>query len=94
MALVLMALDLATTQIQLNIIDINLGKTKLVIFNKRSLKDNREYVTLGYHRIETIESYCYLGIRLHMNGSMTCAMNELRLKALRAMYALRKNRLI
>ena len=45
---------------------------------------------MGSSRIETVESYTYLGLTLHMNGSMSTAVYSLRTKALRAMFALRK----
>ena len=40
--------------------------------------------------IKTVETYTYLGLTLHMNGSMSTAVYSLRTKALRAMFALRK----
>ena len=62
----------------------------MVIFNKKSLKDNDEFVSLGNIRIETVESYSYLGLTLHMNGSMKSAVNNLCCKVLRALYSLKK----
>jgi hypothetical protein len=97
--LVLMALDLVTAQRLFNTfvdyckewgLEVNESKTNLVIFNKKSLKENKEVVYMGTTVIKTIESYTYLGLNLHMNGSMTTTVNALRVKAMRAMYALRK----
>ena len=96
--LVLLALDLESAQTLLNTftsfcttwgLDINIIKTNLVIFNKRSLKNNTELINLDGKQISTVESYCYLGLVLHMNGSVNPAVENLRSKSLRALFALR-----
>ena len=88
--LVLMALDLETAQKQLDTLhsycsswglEINIAKTKLLIFNKKTLKDNKEHVLLGGTVIETVKSYCYLGINLDMNGLMNPAISDICSKA-------------
>jgi len=97
--LVLMALDLASVQRLFSIfvdyckvwgLEVNMSKTNLVIFNKKSLKDNTDTVFLDSDPIATVESYTYLGLNLHMNGSVTSTVEALRIKATRAMYALWK----
>ena len=96
--LVLIALDLKSAQKLMDVfyefcnkwgLEINRDKTNLVIFNKKSLKNNMEFITVDNKPIETVDSYCYLGLKLHMSGSMTPAVDNLRLKGLRAMFALR-----
>lgn len=97
--LVLMALDLDTAQQLFTTfvnyckewgLEVNESKTNMVIFNKKSLKENHEFVFMGNSPIETVESYTYLGLTLHMSGSMSPAVHSLRTKAIRAMYALRR----
>ena len=97
--LVLMALDLDTAQRLFDTfveyckewgLEVNKSKTNLVIFNKKSLSGNKEGIHMGADPISTVESYTYLGINLHINGSMTTAVHSLRTKAIRAMYAMRK----
>ena len=96
--LVLMALDLKSAQALMDTfcdfctkwgLDINRSKTNLVIFNKKSLKSNSEFINMNGTQIDTVESYCYLGLVLHMNNSVNPSVDNLRCKALRAMFALR-----
>ena len=97
--LVLMALDLDTAQKLFGTfvdyckswgLEINQSKTDLVIFNKKTLKGNQEFVYLEETPIKTVAAYTYLGVTLHMSGSMSTAVHSLRSKAIRAVFALRK----
>ena len=97
--LVLMGLSLKSAQHLLNAfkvfcdtwgLEINSSKTSMVIFNKRSLINNTEFVFLGDSALETVESYTYLGLKLHMSGSMNFAIRDLYDKAIRATCALKR----
>jgi len=97
--LALIALDLDTAQKLFGTfvdyckswgLEINQSKTELVVFNKKTLKGNEEFVYLEETPIKTVASYTYLGVTLHMNGSMSAAVQSLRAKAIRAVFALRK----
>lgn len=97
--LVLMGLSLKTAQHLFDVfatfcvtwgLEINLKKTSMVIFGKKSLKNNDEFIHIGDSVLETVDSYTYLGLKLHMSGSMNFAISDLCCKALRATYALRR----
>ena len=94
--LILLALDPITLQTQLNIldsfckqwgIDINIGKTKSMIFNGHNKESYNFY--LGNKTIDLVDTYCYLGFNIHNSGSFTHARHALRLKAMRSLYGLK-----
>ena len=95
--LVLMALDNDSLQRNLNILysycekwelTINMKKTKIVTFNKR-LPNNFEF-KIGNNTVEHSDRYCYLGVMFYSNGNFKIALNELRCKALRALFGLKR----
>lgn len=126
--LVILALDKNTLQIQLDSlinfctkwgIEINISKTKLMIFNKGIYKDisnnmdnsintsshtaysvdglhsthqanNSEAFYLGDRMLEEVDTYCYLGINIHNSGSLAHVRQELRKKAMRSLYYLKR----
>ena len=96
--LVLLALSPAALQENINILvefcqlmglDININKTKVITFHPPRSKRTHSQFFLGDLPIKNTESYCYLGIVFHQNGSFTAANAELRAKALRALYGLK-----
>ena len=96
--LILLALDHKTLQTQLNIldtfcrqwgIDINVSKTKVMIFNNNNNRGSFQDLYLGNRLLEVVDSYCYLGINIHNSGSFTLARHELRKKAMRSLYGLK-----
>ena len=98
--LVLLALSPKALQDNINILfgfcnsmglEVNIKKTKIVIFCPPKRKQSYETFTLGGQPIQHTEKYCYLGIIFHRNGSFTAANTELRAKALRALYGLKGN---
>ena len=98
--LVLLALSPKALQVNINILfdfcnsmglEVNIKKTKIVIFSPPKRKQSYETFTLGGQPIQHTEKYCYLGIIFHRNGSFTAANTELRAKALRALYGLKGN---
>ena len=59
-------------------------------FNKNkwvTSESSRLYI--GNMALDEVESYTYLGITIHNSGSYTCARQDLRKKAIRALYALK-----
>ena len=61
----------------------------MIVFgaNKRSkIKDFK----IGSEIIERTDKYCYLGIVIQQNGNFCVALNELRKKALRALFGLKR----
>ena len=98
--LILLALDANSLQKQLDCLhefaskwelSINIDKTKIMVFNSSSRLLKCSYgFKLGNLDISSAKSYCYLGIQFSLNGSFKCAMNELRKKALRAFFSIRR----
>ena len=96
--LIILALDRITLQKQLNAlhsfctqwgIEININKTKIMTFNKNRWSLSEPRLCIGNLTLEEVESYTYLGITIHNSGSFTHARQDLRKKAMRALYALR-----
>ena len=98
--LILLALDHQSLQKELDCLNefaskwelsINIDKTKIMVFNSSSRVLHCSYgFKLGQLNISPTRSYCYLGIQLSLNGSFKCAMNELRKKALRAFFSIKR----
>ena len=96
--LIILALDPTTLQKQLNIFDefckdwgieINVDKTKLIRFNSNYDNDRYTQFKIGNHSLKEVESYCYLGMEIHKNGSFSPARTILSNKAMRALYSLK-----
>ena len=70
-------------------LDVNVKKTKVMIFNKRGLKmDKKCSFNLGDKNIEITDEYQYLGIKLRPSGSFSLAVQELNDKACRAWFGI------
>ena len=71
-------------------LEINIKKTKVMIFNKagRLITPNQPF-KLGDLIVEVTKTYCYLGIVFTASGSFKEAISELRKKSLRALYSLK-----
>ena len=98
--LVLLALSPTALQENINILlefcqlmglEININKTKVITFHPPRSKHTQSQFYLGELPIKNTETYCYLGIVFHQNGTFTAANAELRAKALRALYGLKGN---
>ena len=98
--LVLLALDEDSLQATLDVLNkycdawglqINPKKTKVLIFNKsgKLIRPNM-ILKIGEQIIESTKSYCYLGIIFTPSGSFTNAINELKKKAMRATFSLKR----
>jgi hypothetical protein len=61
---------------------INTDKTKIMIFNKRKIK-NCSFVLSG-HLLENVNTYNYLGLIISSSGSFIAGVKELAQKAFRA----------
>ena len=63
-----------------------------MVFQKRSrCQGNRLQFVLGSTTIEHTNTYTYLGLKLSSTGNLNMAVNDLREKARRAFYAIRKS---
>ena len=68
---------------------VNLKKTQIIIFNKRGQKlDNKYNFVLNGKKVEIVDEYQYLGLKLRPSGSMTMAVQELHDKASRAWFGI------
>ena len=99
--LIMLALDPKTSQFQLDRlqkfcndwgIEINDAKTKVVIFgrnNKSSPSETPDFY-INNKALEVVSSYCYLGIILHESGKFSFAIKNLKTKAMRAFFGLKR----
>ena len=72
-------------------LEVNIDKTKVMIFNStgRHLKSSTTF-KMGETIIDTTKSYTYLGITFTLSGSFMIAREELRKKALRSYFSLKR----
>lgn len=96
--LILLALDKVTAQNQLNLlnefcikwgIEVNVSKTKSMIISDNKA-DHEAAFKLGDITLTNVKEYCYLGINLHNSGKMKVAIENLKTKATRAYYGLKR----
>ncbi|KAL5269968.1 hypothetical protein ACHWQZ_G003444 [Mnemiopsis leidyi] len=72
-------------------LSVNLGKTNVMVFNKSSRILNCAYgFKLGTQELFPVCNYCYLGIKISLNGTFKQAIEDLRKKALRAFFSIRR----
>ena len=102
--LVILALDPVTLQNQLNKlneyckhwgVDINMDKTKLLIFNGPKSVTNKfsaqiETININDIKLKRVDSYCYLGIEITSTGSFKVALKDLKIKAMRALISMKR----
>ena len=72
-------------------LEVNLSKTKCLIFEKGGSGNTHGQWMLGEVPVEMCNSYCYLGVVFDKSGSMVTAYKALRDKALGAMFSLIRN---
>ena len=97
--LILLSLDKATAQRQLNVLnkycknwglEVNTSKTKAMIISESDCDSETTRFTLGNIHLQNVDEYCYLGITLHKSGSLKTAMDILKTKATRAFFGLKR----
>ena len=69
---------------------VNLTKTKIMIFQKRSSRQNHQFL-LNTIPLEQTKNYTYLGLNISSTGNYNQAVKDLRDKARRAFYAIKRN---
>ena len=69
------------------ILDINVDKTKTVIFQRYG-KQPMHTFKMGKFNIEQVKTYTYLGIQFNSSGCFTSVENELKAKAIKASFKL------
>ena len=70
-------------------INVNLDKTKIMVFNKNG-RNIHANVTLGGKSVAITSKYCYLGVILTSSGSFQESQQDRYRKGLRALYCLKK----
>lgn len=71
---------------------VNLNKTKILIFQERSGNHSLKHqFYLDKVKLERAKNYTYLGLNISSSGNFQRAVNELRDKARRAFYAIKRN---
>ncbi len=84
-------LDLLEQYCQTWALTVNLKKTNIMIFQKRSRSQGTKHIfTLGTNQITHTSHYNYLGLKITSTGNFNHAVNELRDKARRAFYAIKR----
>ncbi len=84
-------LDLLEQYCQTWALTVNLKKTNIMIFQKRSRSQGTQHIfTLGTNQITHTSHYNYLGLKITSTGNFNHAVNELRDKARRAFYAIKR----
>lgn len=83
-------LDLLASYCQTWALTVNPTKTKIMIFQKKPrCQENRYLFTLGSTALEHTMQYTYLGLIITASGSFSKAVNALKEKARRALYAIK-----
>ena len=85
-------LDLLNNFCQSWALSVNPKKTKIMIFQKRpNRQDQHHSFKLNHMPLEHTRDYTYLGINISNTGNFKKAVKDLREKARRAFYAIRRN---
>ena len=71
-------------------LNVNLKKTKVVVFQKKQRKEQRYKFFLNTNVVDIVNEYTYLGISITSNGKFTDGVEILREKAKFAMGAFQK----
>ena len=70
-------------------LNVNINKTKVMIFSKKKGNCNVEF-KYGNNVLEVVESYTYLGLNLSCNGKLKLAIETLSNQATRAIFGIKK----
>ena len=71
-------------------LDVNLKKTKVMIFQNKTRKLQNQNFYLDDRLVETTQEYTYLGVKLTSTGNFTAAKKQLSEKGLYALFGIRK----
>ena len=72
------------------LIDVNMKKTKIIVFQKSGRRPKNLFFSFKRNEIEIVQEYTYLGIEITASGSFTVAQNLLAEKAINALFKIRK----
>ena len=71
-------------------LDVNLKKTKIMTFQKKTRKSQSHEFYLNDRLVETTKEYTYLGVKLTTTGNFTAAQEQLREKAMHSLFGIKK----
>ena len=71
-------------------LDVNIEKTKIIIFNKTGKLIKSVKFTMRGQEMETVREYKYLGVVFDISGSVTKITKNLRERAMKAIFKIRK----
>ena len=74
-------------------LDINIKKTKILVFNKAGKHLSHKFVFQN-NNLECVSGYKYIGIWFNKSGSFNFAQNELYQKALKSLFKLKSDFLV
>ena len=95
----MLSLDNQTAQKHLDIlnnycqrwgIEVNLNKTEVMIMGEKSNNPTNSLFHLGHSPLNEVDEYCYLGVVLHKSGNLKIAQDNLKSKAMRAFFGLKR----
>ena len=72
-------------------LSINTKKTKVMIFQKRAKKCTESIFNIDKQTIEIVQNHTYLGTLISSTGNFKLALDQLKEKALHALFSLRKH---
>ena len=98
--LIIFALDDSTLHKQLNNLskfcsdwglEINVDKTKVMLLNHNDVNNIKPDFYINGLKVEYTDSYCYLGIIIDKSGHFKLAKQNLKCKAMRALFSLKRS---
>ena len=71
-------------------IEVNLTKTEIMTIGGNSNCPTHSPLHLGNSKINEVDEYCYLGVVLHKSGNLKIAQDNLKSKAMRVFFGLKR----
>ena len=72
-------------------LDINTTKSKVIIFNKSGKCLNKYKFKINNNELEIVSSYTHLGIKLNTTGKLNKAQEDLKTRAMKAVFKLKQD---
>ena len=81
------ALNAVKDYCDINYLNVNLTKTKVIIFSRGKIRNLPEFF-YGEEKVEIVDDYVYLGVTINYNGSFTKAIQKQISQARKAMFSM------
>ena len=72
-------------------LEVNIQKTKIVIFRNGGIIRENEFWLYNGEKLEVLNEFCYLGVILNYNGKFLVCQKQLARQGRKAMFAMRSN---